>query len=147
MNLFEPQAVEEVLSRLNAIQPNTPAQWGKMNAAQMMAHCTAGFQNFFGEIKIKHSFLGKLFGKVAKRRAFSDKPMGKGLPTDPNYKMTSEKDFAKEKESLVQYIKRFASEGYATTESMHPFFGKMSAQEWATLGYKHLDHHLKQFGV
>ncbi|MDB5207119.1 MAG: hypothetical protein JWR72_2194 [Flavisolibacter sp.] len=147
MNLFETTATEEILSRLNAIHSNTPAQWGKMNAAQMMAHCTATFKNYFGELKIKQAFIGKLFGKMAKKKMFSTAPIGKGLPTDSQYKMSGEKDFEAEKESLIVYINRFATEGYTVTSSVHPFFGKMSAQEWAVLGYRHMDHHLKQFGV
>ncbi|MEP6513238.1 MAG: DUF1569 domain-containing protein [Parafilimonas sp.] len=30
-------------------------------------------------------------------------------------------------------------------ETPHPFFGKLKAEEWRTLTYKHLDHHLRQF--
>ncbi|MDQ6610442.1 MAG: DUF1569 domain-containing protein, partial [Bacteroidota bacterium] len=68
-------------------------------------------------------------------------------PTDPHYKMSDEKNFEEEKEKLIHYIDRFAKEGYTVTESVHPFFGKMSSQEWALLAYRHMDHHLKQFGV
>lgn len=84
---------------------------------------------------------------MAKKKMFSTAPIGKGLPTDSQYKMSGEKDFEAEKESLIVYINRFATEGYTVTSSVHPFFGKMSAQEWAVLGYRHMDHHLKQFGV
>ena len=129
MNLFESTAVQEILSRLQFIHPDTPAQWGKMNAAQMMAHCTSTFKNYFGELKIKQAFIGKLFGKIAKKKMFSDAPVGKGLPTDPNYKISGEKNFEAEKKNLVTYINRFAEEGYLVTSSVHPFFGKLSSQE------------------
>lgn len=147
MNLFETDAAQEILTRLQGIKAGTPPSWGKMNAAQMMAHCTTTFKNYFGELDIKQAFIGKLFGNIAKKKMFSNSPIGKGLPTDPHYKMTDEKDFEEEKKTLILYINRFVTEGYTITSSVHPFFGKMSAQEWAVLGYKHLDHHLKQFGV
>ena len=147
MNLFEPAAAQEILTRLNSIKQNTPANWGKMNAAQMMAHCTATFKNYFGELNIRQAFIGKLFGKMAKKKMFSNAPVSKGLPTDPNYKISGDKDFETEKKMLVNYINRFVTEGYTVTSRVHPFFGKMSSQEWALLGYKHMDHHLKQFGV
>lgn len=147
MNLFETAAAEEVLSRLNHITANTSPQWGKMNAAQMMAHCQAPFRAYFGEIKMKRGLMGILFGKMAKKKLFSDKPWPKSLPTDKNFIIAEEKEFAIEKEKLVSCINHFVKEGYTVTASVHPFFGKMSSQEWAVLGYKHLDHHLKQFGV
>lgn len=147
MNLFETSAAQEILSRLNNISATTQPLWGKMNAAQMMAHCIAPFKAFFGEIRMKRRLMGILFGKMAKKKIYSDKPIPKGLPTDQSFKMSGEKDFIKERDELISYINRFAKEGYSVTSSVHPFFGKMSSQEWAVLGYKHMDHHLRQFGV
>lgn len=147
MNLFEPSSVEEVLFRLNNITAATPAQWGKMNAGQMMAHCQAPFQTYFGEMKLKRVFIGYLFGKMAKRKLLSAQPWAHNLPTAPQFKISNQREFDAEKEKLTAYINRFANEGYTITSTVHPFFGKMSSQEWAILAYKHLDHHLKQFGV
>jgi hypothetical protein len=147
MNLFEPAAAEEILSRMEGIKAATPPSWGKMNAAQMMAHCQAPFKAYFGEIKMKRGLVGILFGKMARKKLFSNKPWPQGLPTDKRFRVREEKDFEAEKQKLVAYIRQFAEEGYTITASEHPFFGKMSSQEWAVLGYKHLDHHLKQFGV
>ncbi len=113
----------------------------------MMAHCQATFNAYFSEKKGKQVLAGRLFGKMAKKKLFSDKPWPKGLPTDKSYVVADQRDFAAEKEKLVACIKHFSEEGYTVTSCVHPFFGKMSSQEWAVLGYKHLDHHLKQFGV
>ena len=147
MNLFEPAATEEILTRINAVKANTPAHWGKMNAAQMMAHCQASFHAFFSEGKVKQGLMGRLFGSTAKKRLFSDKPWPKGLPTDKSFVVADERDFVIEKEKLEGCIKHFVAEGYMVPSRMHPFFGRMSSQEWARFSYKHLDHHLRQFGV
>ena len=147
MNLFEPSSAQEVLFRLNNITAATPAQWGKMNAAQMMAHCQATFQVYFGEKKMRRALAGYLFGKMAKRKLFSPQPWARSLPTAPQFKISDEREFEAEKEKLVRYINRFSNEGYTITSTLHPFFGKLSSQEWAVLAYKHLDHHLKQFGA
>jgi hypothetical protein len=40
-NLFQPEAVDEVISRVDTLQPATQRLWGKMDVAQMMAHCSA----------------------------------------------------------------------------------------------------------
>ena len=147
MNLFEHSAVQEVLARLNTINANTPANWGKMNAAQMVAHCQATFQAYFGEIKMKRALIGRFFGKIAKRKLLSPKPWSRNLPTAREFKISNERNFEKERQKLIGYINRFVNEGYTITATKHPFFGEMSSQEWATLAYKHLDHHLRQFGA
>lgn len=147
MNLFEPDSAQEIFTRIERIKASTPANWGKMSAAQMMAHCQATFRAYFGEVKMKRGLVGILFGKMAKKKLFSDKPWPQGLPTDKKFVVADEREFETEKQKLVEAINHFVKEGYTVTACVHPFFGKMSSQEWAILGYKHLDHHLKQFGV
>ena len=147
MNLFDSSATEEILSRIERIKENTPAAWGKMNAAQMLAHCQATFYAYFSDRKVKRGLTSLLFGKVAKKKLFSDKPWPKGLPTDRSFVVADKRDFAVEKEKLLACINRFVEEGYTVISCVHPFFGKMSSQECGILSYKHLDHHLKQFGV
>jgi hypothetical protein len=147
MNLFETAAVGELLSRMEKISPSTPANWGRMNAAQMMAHCQAPFKVYFGEMPMKRGLMGFLFGKMAKKKLFGPQPWDRNLPTAREFKIADEREFGVERQKLVDYINRFANEGYTITSTIHPFFGKLSSQEWAVLAYKHLDHHLKQFGV
>lgn len=147
MNLFEPTASEELLSRLRHLTATTPPQWGKMNAAQMMAHCQATFQVYFGELKLKRSLVGFLFGNMAKKKLFGPRPWVRNLPTAPEFRITGERAFQDERERLENYIHRFAEEGHTVSAPAHPFFGNLSAQEWALLAYRHLDHHLRQFGV
>lgn len=146
-NLFEPTAADEIIARLEKVQSFTKPQWGKMNAAQMMAHCQAPFEVYFGDKKIRRGLIGVLFGKMAKKKLFVDKPWPKSLPTAKEFIIEGERNLDAEKTKLVNLIRRFSSEGYMVTQTVHPFFGKMSSQEWALLAYKHLDHHLQQFGV
>jgi len=146
-NLFEPTTAEEIISRLQKIQSSTPAQWGKMNATQMMAHCQTTFDIYFSDKKMKRALMGRLFGKMAKRKLFSDKPWPQNLPTAKQFMVAGQRDLETEKSKLIQLVQRFLNEGYTITSFTHPFFGKMSSQEWALFAYKHLDHHLQQFGV
>jgi hypothetical protein len=146
-NLFEPTTAAEIITRLDKIQPTSQPQWGKMNAAQMLAHCQGPFEVYFGEKGMKRGLMGILFGKTAKKKLFTDKPWPKNLPTAKEFVVVGPRELINEKIKLVNLIRRFSLEGYNVTESVHPFFGKMSSQEWALLTYKHLDHHLQQFGV
>ena len=146
MNLFEPTAAQEIVSRLQNVTASTPANWGKMNAAQMMAHCRSGFQAYFGEIKMKRGLIGLLFGRIALKKLLSDKPWSRNMPTAPQFKVRDEKEFNAEREKLLTYVNRFAKEGHSSATN-HPFFGKMTPEQWGVFMYKHMDHHLKQFGV
>lgn len=148
MNLFDDAAAaQELLFRLSKLFANTPAHWGKMNAAQMMAHCQATFKVYFGEIELKRNLVGILFGKTIKRRLFAPKPWAHNLPTATEFKIVDERNFEAEREKLIEYINRFASEGRTVTPPVHAFFGKLSLEEWGLLAYRHTDHHLKQFGA
>ncbi|HTM93465.1 MAG TPA: DUF1569 domain-containing protein [Flavisolibacter sp.] len=146
-SLFEPTTAAEIISRIQKLQPTSRAQWGKMNVAQMMAHCCAPLETYFNESKVKKSFIGMLFGKVVFRQLISDKPWRRNLPTAKNFKITDVRNFEEEKNKLVNIVNRFSSEGYTITSFTHPFFGKLSSQEYALFNYRHLDHHLQQFGV
>jgi hypothetical protein len=146
-NLFEPTTADEIIFRVEKIDSSAKPLWGKMNAAQMMAHCQAPFEVYFGDKRMKRGLMGMLFGKMAKKKLFIDKPWPKSLPTAKEFIVSDERDLGKEKLKLVQLIKRFNAEGYTIIQTAHPFFGKLSSQEWALFAYKHLDHHLQQFGV
>jgi hypothetical protein len=146
-SLFEQTVADQIIQRINALDAAKEAQWGKMNVAQMLAHCQAPFRVYFGEEKMKRGLMGLLFGRIAKKKLFTDKPWPRNLPTAKSFVVVDQKEFEEERAKLLEVIRRFKEEGYNVTTSTHPFFGKMSSQEWSLLAYKHLDHHLQQFGV
>ena len=147
--LFDAVTATQITSRIDLLNANAQPHWGKMNVTQMMAHCSVTFENFFGERKVKRGIMSYLFGKIAKKTAFKEgKEFGKNLPTAREYKIVNAGDLQHEKTRLKNLIHRFSVLGPTMEKvSEHPFFGKLTAQEWATLAYKHLDHHLRQFGV
>lgn len=147
-SIFEPVASAAILDRLEKLQPAAPAQWGKMTVSQMLAHCQQPVLVAMGEKKLKQSFLGLLFGKVAKKSLLKEKPFPKSLPTAPEFLVKSECHFEEEKQRLKQLVQRLATADISSLAAIpHPFFGKMTAAEWGQLNWKHLDHHLKQFGA
>lgn len=147
-NLFEPAAATEIKNRIEQLQANSQKQWGKMTVAQMLAHCSASIEMAAGINIPPRSFIGRIFGKLAKRSMLSEAPVGRNMPTDKSLLMQGEKDFAKEKRRLIECVDQFSSGGAEKCITHpHSFFGPMTPQEWAVLSYKHLDHHLKQFGV
>ena len=146
-SLFNPTVNKEMIDRILKMNPEKKPIWGKMSAAQMIAHSQAPFKVAFEELKLKRGILGILFGGIAKKKILGPEPFGKNLPTDNNFKIIGQPDFEKEKNKLVDYVQRFAKTGSdGITNEAHPFFGKLKLEEWDTLLYKHLDHHLRQFG-
>ena len=145
-NLFEPSVQEEIITRINKLAPQTQPQWGKMNVSQMMAHLQMPIGVGLGKHKLPRTFIGRIFGPIAKKILYDDKPFKRNLPTDPSFVMIShEKDFEKEKESLINMIKEFKESNIV--DQPHPFFGKLTKEQWSKGTWKHLDHHLQQFGV
>jgi hypothetical protein len=148
-NLFDPDAVTEIKRRLGSLESRSGRLWGTMNPAQMLAHCTASMETALGDQTPRRMFIGRLVGGFVKRLALADdKPFRQNSPTAPEFVVADERDFQTERQRLGDIIDRFVAAGPAgcTTEP-HTFFGPMTPEEWGVLMYKHLDHHLRQFGV
>lgn len=147
-SLYNPTDNQELIDRFQQLRPDSPALWGKMNVSQMLAHCQVPLQTAYGDIKLKRSFFGWLFGNIAKKKLTSGKPWDKSLPTDPAFVMKGDHDFETEKNKLIPLIQRFSKVGPdGITKDQHPFFGKLTSEEWDRLQWNHLNHHLGQFGV
>jgi hypothetical protein len=85
---------------------------------------------------------------MAKKKLMADAPFKKNLPTAKSFLVKDERNFQAEKNKLLQLVDRFITQGEsALTKEPHPFFGKLTTNEWDILQWKHLDHHLRQFGV
>lgn len=142
------RASESMLARLHSLRSDSPRQWGKMEAGEMLAHCQVALRVALGDLKLKRGLIGLLFGRLAKKKLMKPGVFGRNMPTAPEFRVGPGKDFEKEKQTLLGLVKRFGEGGPAgVTKEEHPFFGPMTAEEWDTLQWKHLDHHLRQFGV
>jgi hypothetical protein len=148
-SLFEASDVRELKGRIASLKPDSAAQWGSMSVAQAVAHCTATMDWALGVSARPRVLMGRVFGGFVKRMVLKDEaPLPHNTPTDKTLVIHDDPDLTKEKERLSGAIDRFAAGGPAAcTVHPHPFFGKLTPQEWAILMYKHLDHHLRQFGA
>lgn len=149
-NIFTTEGANEVVNRINNLQPNTLAKWGTMNVAQMLAHCNVPYAYTFEPEKFKKpGFFMKLMLKAfVKKIVTSSKPYKQNERTAPEFVISNERDFETEKAKLIGNILKTQELGVQYFEGKENFsFGKMTAEEWNTMYYKHLDHHLRQFGV
>jgi hypothetical protein len=120
-NLFDPSVKQEIISRINKLTPQSQRLWGKMDVAQMLAHVQAPIGVAFGTNTVKGNWLMKLILPFFKKMLYDEKPWKQGLPTDK-----TESNMINEK---------------------HPVFGKLTKENWSKATWKHIDHHLKQFGA
>ena len=148
-NLFEATRVDEVKRRIAGLRPDSERQWGKMNAAQAVAHCTAGFEVALGERVPPRMLIGRIIGGMVKPKVLgNDEPLRRNSRTLQGLVVNDDRNLEAERERLCGMIDRFAAAGPTGCSTYpHSFFGRMTPEEWATLMYKHLDHHLRQFGV
>ena len=147
-SLFDTGTYNEITERINKLTPQSQRQWGKMNVAQMLAHCKEAFKVPLSDKKMPRMFLGLLVGWMVKAKLYNDSPWKRNLPTAPNFIIKDDKDFEKEKKELTGLITQFYNGGPANVGKFpHPMFGSFSSEQWGKSMYKHLDHHFQQFGV
>ncbi|MNU85181.1 hypothetical protein D3C71_749190 [compost metagenome] len=145
--IFDQEVREELIQRINQLNEDAQAQWGKMNLYQMMKHCTnwEEWMQGKGNPPYKQAFIGKIFGKMGLNRMIRDeKPIDKGVPTSTQFKIKeTEGDIPAEKQKWTTLIQSY--EQYSNPGFVHDFFGKMTQEQVGLLVYKHNDHHLRQF--
>lgn len=148
-SLFNTTDNQKIIDRINSLSNTSQAQWGKMNVAQMLAHNQVPLKVAFGEHKLKRGLMSILFGKMFKNKLMKDeKPFDRNLPTDKTFIVVDQREFEKEKNALSELIKNFVEKGpNGLTKDPHPFFGELTGEEWDKLQWKHMDHHLRQFGA
>lgn len=149
-SIFNHSEQEELKSRLDLLKSDADKEWGKMTAAQMCAHCSSVLDvNAGREEEAKPSFMIKLMKPMIKKIVFGEKPYKKNNPTSPQFVIKDSKDFETEKNKLVQCFEFYTNPANKENIVSHPskLFGQVSEAEKGWAMYKHLDHHLQQFGV
>ena len=147
-SIFNPADNDQLIARLKNLSPGSQPLWGTMDVSQMLSHANEPLLVLKGDKVLKFTFLGMLFGGYLKKKYLKERSFGKNLPTHVQFKVTDKKQFESELEKLIKTMLLIKEKGTAIiTKHKHPFFGKMTADEWGNMMYIHTDHHLKQFGV
>jgi len=147
-NIFDAKVTDKIISRINKLSPEDRPLWGKMSAGQMLAHCNVSYEMIYED---KHpapnAFLKFILKTFVKNKVVGETPYQHNSRTGPQFVMNDEKNFEKEKKRLIDYINktRDLGEKYFNGKESNSF-GALSSGEWNNMLYKHLDHHLNQFG-
>lgn len=148
-NIFTKEVSDKVIQRINMLTPYAQPIWGKMNVAQMLAHCNVMYEMVYDDKHPKPNFMMKIIMKAfVKKIVVSDKPYKHNSQTAPAFKIQESRNFEPEKKRLIDYINKAQQSGENSFDNKVSFsFDRLSKMEWNNMFYKHLDHHLSQFGV
>jgi hypothetical protein len=148
-NIFNKSVSDEIIQRINKLTPETKPLWGKMNAAQMLAHCNVTYEMIYENIHPKPGAFFKIILKtLVKSKVVGEAPYPHSSRTAPQFIITDTKDFEKEKQRLINYIIRTQELGEKHFDNKESnSFGALNKTEWNNMLYKHLNHHLSQFGA
>ena len=148
-NVFSKEVADRLVSRINALTAASPRQWGKMSVDQMLAHCNVTYELVYEDNHPKPGLvMGFILKKFVKNKVVTEVPYTKSGQTAPAFIVKTSRDFDLEKKRLIQYILQTKDLGEKHFDNkMSHSFGTLSSNEWNNMFYKHLDHHLTQFGV
>lgn len=146
-SLFEESTRIEIFNRIDSVSPQAARLWGTMNASQMLCHCKRALEMATGKLNPKRVFIGRIIGPLFRSNYSNEKPFGQSTPTSSELVVKEIPDFELEKQQLKDLVIQFSEGGEArVTQHPHHFFGTLTPAEWGKGMYKHLDHHLRQFG-
>lgn len=146
-SVFENDGFNEILERLDAFSTDSARQWGKMTHSQMLEHTARAVEMAMGRPPMKQALIGKLIGRFFRKDFIGEKPFPKSSPTAPAFIVKDDPDFESAKARLRGLVEEFHALGEGGVDgNVHGFFGVLSGREWGVTQYKHIDHHLRQFG-
>ena len=148
-DMFSQADCDAVIQRIMQLTPNSQALWGKMTVAQMVQHLCVSYEMVYTQKHPKpNAFVRFLLKTLVKQAVVGPKPYPKNTATAKAFKIQHEPNLAEAQSALIQYIQKVQAEGKSAFEGRESLsFGPLTAAEWNVLFYKHLDHHLAQFGV
>ena len=148
-NVFNQTDAEALVSRINNLRPDSKQLWGKMSVSQMMAHCNVTYEMVYED---KHprpnAFMKFVLRLLVKNIVVNEVPYKHNSHTASQFIIKNDKDFEAEKNRLINHIQKTQQLGQSHFEGKESHsFGPLTSREWNNMFYKHLDHHLNQFGV
>jgi hypothetical protein len=147
--VFETSTRDALLSRIDRLRPDTRGIWGKMNVQQMVCHLTDALKVSLGEIEAPFR-PGPLSSRFARWMIISVLPIPRGKArTKPAFQTSQPGEWTRDVALLKSKVHELGERGRNAGVSWpaHPTFGPLTRKQHGILIAKHMDHHLRQFGV
>lgn len=149
-NIFDDDVRSKLEVRVRSLRPDGRRRWGRMSPHGAICHLSDAFRLALGEKPAapQRGRFKSLTRFVALHLPF-DWPHG--IVTVPEAEQgcggTTPIEFEHDRAELLALIARFSAARPDELQPAHPMLGAMSTREWGRWGYRHLDHHLRQFGA
>jgi hypothetical protein len=146
--IADPRVLEGLVRRLEALTPSTPRRWGTLTAHEMLCHLADA----------SASVLGRPGGAAAPNRRWRKwLALYTALPWPHDIKTPASVDprrggsrpgvFQQDRERAIAGLRALAAAPPTALPGSHGHFGGMKPRDWQRWGYRHTDHHLRQFGL
>jgi Protein of unknown function (DUF1569) len=146
-SLRDAAARRALIARVDRLSPSSQARWGQMDVGRMLAHAADQLRVALGDIPVEGT-RGPLRFAPTRFLIVHALPWPKGRAQAPRETFTSlPGEFEADQARLTTLIERFAAAPPDDLAAVNPIFGRMTAHDWDVLSFRHLDHHLRQFGV
>jgi hypothetical protein len=144
--VWQDEARHELENRIARLSPDRKAQWGRMSAPQMVCHLAESLKMALGDLPVASKRVPIRYPPLKQFIVYLA-PFPKNVPTAPELLARSPREWSDDVADLQSLLNRFAARGADSAWPKHPAFGKLSGRAWGVLAYRHMDHHLRQFGA
>jgi len=150
--LARPRDRAEIAERLLVVRPQSERLWGTLSAHQMVCHVGDAYRMALARKAVEDA--STLLDRTLVKWIALYAPLRwpPGIRTRPeidqrNGEGTPPRDFETDVAEAGELLDALVSDGPGLEGRAHPVFGVLSRAAWLRWGYRHADHHLRQFGV
>ena len=137
----------EVLRRLARLAPDAQPGWGRRTAPRMVCHVGDALRVALGERAMRPPRSRRFTRFPLKHLFLYVIPMPRNLPTARELLSTAPSDFEQDRRVCADLVRRFESCPSSGKGPGHQGLGVLTWPQWGVLQWRHLDHHLRQFGA
>ena len=138
-----------IVNRVQSLSASSTGRWGSMDVTRMLRHLRLSAQMATGDLEVPSKDKRALQMFPLKHLLLYVLPFPKGAPTAPKLKpdVAEALSLEEERKALLELLERIAAGPRDGAGPAHPLFGPLTRREWGVATYKHMDHHLRQFGA
>ena len=145
-SIWQDESRQQLTDRVGRLVSDRRAEWGTFTAPKMICHLADSLKMAMGDLKVASKRLPIRYPPL-KQLIIYVAPFPKGAPTAPELLARKPKAYADDLADVQALLARAGSARTTGTWPEHPAFGALSKRAWGVLIYRHMDHHLRQFGA
>jgi hypothetical protein len=145
--MWDASCQRDIRDRIARLSPAHKGEWGKMSAPQMVCHLAESLKMALGDLPVARKHVPIRYPPL-KQLIVYIAPFPKNVPTAPELVARPPRAWNADVADLQSLVDRFVARQSETAPwAEHPAFGRLSRRAWGVLVYRHMDHHLRQFGA